>query len=304
MKTRFISIILLTIVAGLLCGCAIVKRAGIAILYRRQSLPQDQVLKNISYLATSGANDPERRLNLFRPASTNWPAVVFVHGGGWDSGDKDLKVGGADVYGNIGRFFAARGIGVAVINYRLQPAATWSEQAQDVADATRWVHSHILRYGGDPERIFLMGHSAGAQLADLVALDSKHWKTDFIRGVISVSGAGLDLTDQKTYEIGEKLSYYEARFRPGSAADWQREASPITYIHHGSPPFLFLYGGEEKASLKRQSQLLSRALSERDVENRIVVVPGQSHTRIVLTLSRDDKTSGPAILSFIRHGRP
>lgn len=305
MQNRFIRLAALTSLTVLLFGCAAVKRVGIGIFYKRAALPQSQVMKNISYLESGAGVDPQHRLNLFLPKGTNWPTLIFVHGGGWDSGDKDLKVGGADVYGNIGRFFASRGIGVAVINYTLQPAATWREQVQDVARATSWVHSHCSQYGGNSQNIFLMGHSAGAQLAAHVALNSKLWITNesvyhAIRGVICVSGAGLDLTDKTTYALGENLSYYEARFRAGDSADWQREASPVTYIEPGAPPFLILYGGHEKDSLKRQAQLLSHALSEKDIKNQLVAVPRQNHTRIVLTLSRPDKTAGPAILTFIK----
>jgi acetyl esterase/lipase len=306
MQNRLICLILFTSFSGLFFGCAVVQRVGIGILYQRADLPQAQVLNNISYNEANAAVDPQQQLNLFLPQGTNWPILIFVHGGGWDSGDKDLKVGGADVYGNIGRFFASHGIGAAVINYRLQPSVTWRGQIQDVMNATSWVHSHISQYGGDPQNILLMGHSAGAQLAAHVALNAKLWTPhkathQAIRGVICVSGAGLDLTDKTTYELGEKLSYYEARFRMGNSADWQREASPVTYIERGAPPFLILYGGHEKDSLKRQAQLLGYALSEKDIKNELVAVSRQNHTRIVLTLSRSDKTSGPAMLAFIRN---
>ena len=304
MKRHFLLSIL---VACCLCGpfgCALVKRVGIDLLYRRANLPQNQVVENLSYAGQSFPADTERQLNLFLPRGTNWPVLIFVHGGNWDSGDKNLTVSGADVYGNIGRFYALRGIGVAVINYRLQPAVTWREQVRDVAAATDWVYSHIPQYGGNRGCIFLMGHSAGAQLVAHVALDSQPWITNqpvrkSIRGFISVSGAGLDMSDQKTYELGGNVSYYESRFRSDDSTDWQREASPVTYIERGAPPCLILYGGHEKEALKRQSQIFSRALSAQGVTNQIVIVPGQNHSRIVLTLSRADKVAGLAILRFI-----
>src|SRR5690606_35188130 len=85
--------------------------------------------------------DEKTRLDLFFPAGSGWPVMVFVHGGGWSSGDKDLRVGGRDVYRNIGRFYAARGIGVAVINYRLLPGVHWRTQLRDVAHAALYTRT-------------------------------------------------------------------------------------------------------------------------------------------------------------------
>jgi acetyl esterase/lipase len=240
-------------------------------------------------------------LDLFLPDGKNWPVLVFVHGGGWDTGDKQLRVGGADVYGNIGRFYAALGIGVAVINYRLQPNAKWREQVSDVKTAVAWVQSNIARYGGKPDRTFLMGHSAGAHLASYVALTIKPEDgPPAIRGVIAVSGAALDISDLKTYQFGEKLSYYEKRFQEeDTTGQWKVLASPVCYVSPQAPPFLILYAGGEKKGLQRQSQVLKDALGKAGVESSVVVVPGESHSRMVLVLSHPGKTAAPAILAFI-----
>jgi acetyl esterase/lipase len=175
-----------------------------------------------------------------------------------------------------------------------------------VAQATAWVYRHIAEYGGDPKRLILCGHSAGAQLADRVALDPKLLASagisnNIVRGVISVSGAGLDMTDQVTYDLGESPDYFAQRFATGeNAADWKKVASPATYAQAGAPPFLILYAGGETKSLIRQSQHFSELLSKAGVTNQLIRVPGQSHARMVLTMSREDKTAGPAMLEFIR----
>jgi acetyl esterase/lipase len=275
-------------------GCAVVEHAGIALFYEKAPLPDAQVKYDVPYVAHSAL--AAQRLDLFLPTGTNWPVFIFVHGGNWDAGNKGLRVGGADVYGNIGRFYAARGIGVAVINYRLQPTVNWRQQVEDVAAATSWVHAHIAEYGGNASRIFLGGHSAGAQLACRVALLSP----SIISGVISVSGAGFDLADQRTYDLGASPAYYAARFGDkGPRENWEREASPIRYITSNAPPFLILYAGGETKALQRQSQRLQEVLDGEKVPHRLVVVPGQSHARMVLTLSRTDRTSADAILDFI-----
>lgn len=298
MPIRFL-LLLLFVTLG---GCSAVQGVGIAFLYKKSRLPETQIVRDIAY--RPAATSPKQRLDLFLPGSKGWPVMVFVHGGSWDSGDKALRFGGQDVYGNIGRFYAAHGIGVAVISYRLQPGASWREQVADVADATAWVKNNVGSYGGNPSRIYLAGHSAGGHLASYVALNggvAAQHGVPRIAGVICVSGAGLDMADEETYRLGNRVSYYREKFAEGGAnPDWQRDASPATFASAGAPPFLILYAGGESASLIRQGAHFSEVLSAKGVRNRVVVVPGESHARMVLALSRTDRTAGPAVLDFIR----
>ena len=83
-------------------------------------------MRDLCYTSAAPCDSARHTLDLYRPASSSWPVIIFVHGGNWDNGDKNYRAGGADIYANIGRFFASRGIGVAVINYRLQPAVAWT----------------------------------------------------------------------------------------------------------------------------------------------------------------------------------
>jgi len=300
---RHVLLLSVCLCVGLLAGCSAVERVGIHFLYKKAELPESQVVRDKAYRDESS---PKQRLNLFLPDSSGWPVFMFVHGGGWNTGDKDLTVGGADVYGNIGRFLASHGIGVAVINSRLLPQASWREQIEDVADATAWVASHIAGYGGSPNRLFLSGHSAGTQIAARIALDpapleKRGLSPRILCGVIAVSGAGLDLQDALTYELGEDIHYYEKRFRDGDGDEsWKKTASPVSFANALAPPFLIIYAGGESKGLQRQSQLLHEALISRGAQSQIVIVPGQSHQRIVPTLSRPDKVAGPAILEFLQ----
>lgn len=273
---------------------------GVQFLYRETPWPENAMARDLAY-----GEDPRHRLNLFFPKGRNWPTLIFVHGGGWTTGDKDLTVGGRDVYGNIGRFFAAQGIGVAIINYRLIPETSWQGQIEDVARAVVWVKNSIKKYGGDAGRIFLSGHSAGAQLVTRVALDPEPLakfssSPAAIRGVIPVSGAGYDITDQKTYELGADPLYYEQRFGLGeNDGAWKLDASPIRFIAKGAPPFLVIYATGETKALQRQSLLLYNKLTAAGVKSELVKVPGEDHERMVLALSRSDKPVSAAILDFI-----
>lgn len=286
-------------------GCSTVQRLGMAFLYKEAPLGNSKVIRDIPYTTTDNVG---QRLNFFCPPGTNWPVMIFAFGGGWTEGDKDLRVGGKDVYGNIGRFYAAQGIGVAVINYRLQPKVTWREQVDDVAAAVAWVRTNSGRYGADSDKIFLAGHSAGAHLVSFVALNPlsllKHSiSPDAIRGVISVSGAGLDLADEVTYQLGASREYYKDRFcYQGCLPGWDKAASPTQFVTSNSPPFLILYAGDEKKALHRQSQRLAEELAQNSIRTKTVIVPGQSHRRMVLVLSRSDRKAALAIRSFILCG--
>lgn len=285
----------------LLPGCAPVVAIGVRVLYRHADLPASQIRLDRSYAPRTSPTEPAQRLDLYLPAGRDWPLVVFVHGGNWDRGDKSLRVGGADVYANIGRFHAARGIGVAVIDYRLQPAADWREQVADVRAAVQWASDSIAAYGGRSDALFLMGHSAGAQLSCHVAFAPDSTLRGRLRGVIAVSGAGLDLVDPVTWSLGEDPAFYARRFRGKDPTDaWRREASVVPVRSAPAPPCLILHAGGEKPGLKRQSQLLRDAVVNSGGTAEVVVVPGQNHSRIVLTLSRADRTAGPAIEAFIQ----
>jgi acetyl esterase/lipase len=281
-----------------------VRRAGMAVLYNRVEWPEERILRDLPYRGDSP--DPKHHLDLFLPEGDNWPVMVFIHGGGLNSGDKALRVCGKDVYGNIGRFYASQGIGVAIINYRLQPKVTWREQVDDAAQAVAWVYAHAARYGANTSRFFIAGHSAGAYLAARLALDPNPLRglglsPDIISGVVAASGAALDLTDSKTYQLGQKAWHYAARFRCGDTTDqWKKEASPVWCAAPGAPPFLIVSAERECEGLQRQSQLLHAALQRNNIPSQIVMVPGQNHCRLVLALSRADKPAAEAVLRFIR----
>lgn len=283
-----------------LAGCSLLTRAGVGLLYERADFPAAQTASDICYTAATPCDTPKHTLDLYRPAAAGWPVIIFVHGGNWDSGDKDYRAGGADVYANIGRFYAGRGIGVAVINYRVQPVVAWPAQVGDVRAALAWVRGNIGRFGGQADRVFLMGHSAGAHLASLAALTTADAG---VRGVIAVSGAGLDLTDEQTYQLGADRSYYRTRFQGDDQTEqWKRRASPAQFVSVAAPPFLILYATGETRALQRQSQVLHAALAKAGASTQLVPVEGESHTRIVLALSHPDKSAAAAILGFVKAG--
>lgn len=252
------------------------------------------------------ADARKRRLDFYVPKGNGWPVFIFVHGGGWRSGDKGLKFGGADPYGNIGRFYAARGIGVAVINYRLQPTVTWREQILDVARAMTWVQRHAGDYGADKHAVFLFGHSSGAYLAARTALDRElllklGLGPGSLCGVIAVSGAPYDIADEKTYELGTDPVLFARPFQSDDGEErWKYDASPLYFVAPGAPPFLLLHGRWETRGLKRQNQLMHEALRKAGVSSRLVATPWDGHFLIVASLSHPDREASAEVLEFTR----
>ena len=303
-----------------LAGCQTVERIGLSFVYDHQDLPEANVTHDVPYVP--GSSDPKHRYNLFLPLADSvregargWPTVVYVHGGGWTEGDRDLTFGGEDIYGNIARFFAARGIGAATVSYRLQPQATWREQVADVARATAAVRERVEAEGGNPDGIVLMGHSAGGHLVSRVAVDAEARREAGIPegavcGVIPVSAAALDLRDRESFLIAENYGYYQRRFDPTGAPlqelppdevrPWQTQASVAPLLTTSAPPFLIVYAEGDYPALVRQSEIFLAALAEAGVPGEEAVVPGSSHERIIAALSRDDGVAGPAMLRFVR----
>jgi len=279
---------------------------AVRLFYREAVLTRAKVFKDLSYWAGPSADQRKHRLDFYVPEGTAWPVLIFVHGGGWRRGDKALKFGGADPYGNIGRFYAARGIGVAVVNYRLQTAVTWRDQVKDVARALAWVHGHADDYGADKRAIFVSGHSSGAQLAARAALDQELLREMRLPpgvpcGVIAVSGAPFDISDSQTYSLGTNPALYERYFRAGENGDrWKYEASAINFVTPSAPPFLLLHGRWEAKGLKRQNQVMYEALKAAGVASQLVITPWEEHFLIVAALSRPERVASTAILDFIR----
>jgi len=288
-------------------GCNPVYWTGMKLLYRRAELPKSQVKTDVPYWESKEADNIKHRLDLFMPRpeqGSKWPVLIFIHGGGWTKGDKGYRVGRMDLYSNIGRLFASRGVVVAIINYRLVPSVTWEEQIQDVARATAWVYRNIGTYGGDSDRLFISGHSAGAYLSSMVSLHPRALKeqglsTSIIKGTISVSAAGLDLVDEESYTMGFNPEYYKLRFGLDGSKDWKTKASVIHYVKSPAPPFLLFYGENETKAFPRQSQLMHLALDSAGVTNRLIVIPNASHPRMAIAMSREDKAIFPAMLKFI-----
>lgn len=272
-----------------LSGCSFLDLMSVKVMHRKAEWPEARILRDTPYRQSPSSDPKKHRLDLYLPEGKGWPVLVFVHGGGWNTGDKSYRVWGVEPYANIGRFFAARGIGTAVINYRLLPHVPWKDQVQDVAGAVAWVYRNVWEYGGDPSSLFLSGHSAGTQLAVRVALDPQPLSKEglskkIVSGVVAVSGAG--------YEVSPATPYFLKRFG-------KDDPSLLRFVDRSAPPFLILYATAEPLSILRQSRLLTERLEAAGRPAKTVVIPHRDHVQIVMTLSREG-TATRAIQEFIR----
>ncbi|HEU4498889.1 MAG TPA: alpha/beta hydrolase [Sphingomicrobium sp.] len=219
--------------------------------------------------------DPKQRLDLVRPAGVaTAPVLLFVHGGGWSIGDK------AHAAPEKARWANSKGWAFASANYRLVPQATVEQQAADVASAIAWLRANAAKQGLDPNRIVLMGHSAGAHLAALVGTDPQYLKAAkvpmrSISGVVLLDGAGYDVAAQANAPRNLVRPMYDAAF----GTDPKRQAALSPTLHAGAPNVSrwLILPVERRRDSQAQSQGLADALNRAGARASVVAVPGESH---------------------------
>jgi acetyl esterase/lipase len=238
------------------------------------------------------------KLNVDAPAEGGkHPIVVWVHGGAWRFGSKDFIQGQPAAFNKEGYAWVG-------VDYRFVPEVTPREQAGDVARAVRWARDHAEEFGGDPGRIFLMGHSAGAHLAALVATDGRYLKDAGLKpsdlsGVILLDGAGYDVPRQVRDSVLPRIrSLYLDVF--GDDPEVQRDASPIAHVERdkGVPPFLLLH--VDRADSRAQSDALAAKLREAGVEATVRAFPAKTHATINRELGRPGDAPTRAVFDFLK----
>lgn len=205
--------------------------------------------KNIAYVKT--AADQENLLDVYHTENTTAvkDVIVFIHGGSWNSGKKDI-------YFWLGRNFARKNTVAVIVNYRLAPDHQYEEIADDCAAALAWTKNNIKRYGGNPDRIFVMGHSAGGHLASLIDLDprffAKQGIINPIKGVILNDAFGLDMYE---YLNNAAQDHYYRSFIKTFTADEEvwKKGSPLNYLSNIKNPYLVFAGERTYPAIQVQS---------------------------------------------------
>lgn len=229
--------------------------------------------------------DERQKLDIYAPegsATTRHPVLIFFHGGAWRDGEREG-------YGFLGRAFAARGVVTVVADYRKTPTVRFPAFVEDTADAIAWVHANIASHEGDANRIFVMGHSAGAHIAMLAALDprwlaAKGLKPDIIKGVIGLAGPYDFLpltTDSSKIALGQ----------------WPNptETQPITYARADAPPLLLLTGDKDTVVKPRNSKVLSEKIADLGGQQQLKIYSGVDHADIIMAIARPFRTKAPIL---------
>jgi acetyl esterase/lipase len=255
------------------------------------------VTKNIQYISRPDSPARLNQLDVYTPGTPGPnPVMVFIHGGSWCFGDKRMVGKKAEAFTDAGYVFVS-------INYRLSPAVQHPAHAEDCGLAVAWVHKHIAEYGGDPDRVYLMGHSAGAQLVALISTDETYLKAggcslSAIRGTIPLDGAGFDI--EKTATSGEflALSRYQRAF--GKNRETWKNASAIMHVAAGKsiPPFLLVHAGGRANSRDRANELAD-ALGKVGVKAKIFGEASKNHLTINSDIGKDNDTTTQAIMRFL-----
>lgn len=200
-----------------------------------------------------------------------FPTVIIVHGGGWEAGTKTTYV--PPLFEPLSK----AGFAWFTINYRLAPANRFPAQAEDVDAAIRWVKKNAKTYKVDPKRIALMGESAGGHLVSYAGARGKG--PTKVAAVVSFYGVhDFNARTRVMGSIGKNVQQLLNISDPGPEAEAKmREASPITYVHKGMPPFLMIHGTADKAVPYEQSPQMCAKMKEAGVPCEVFTVEGAPH---------------------------
>lgn len=259
-------------------------------LYGMPALPSFEVdpgvelRKGIRY----GTDDQEekQKLDVYIPkGASRAPVFFFIHGGAWRSGDRSQYVA-------LGNRFAKAGFLTVVPSYRLAPKRPHPAQIEDVAAALAWVRRQIADLGGNPEELYVGGHSAGGHLAALLALDSKYLQAHqlspaIIRKVIALSGV---------FNLAESESQSSVF---GKEPEPRRRASPLFHVNAGAPSFLITYCEWDYPTLPAQARQFHSALEAAGVSSELVYIPKLNHISEMLNVSAASDPTVRAILKFL-----
>ncbi len=258
------------------------------------SSAQVKVEKNINY---AGNDNPRYTLNVYhkKENAQSQDVIIFIHGGSWSSGKKET-------YWWLGRNFARKGVVTAIINYPLAPNADYKEMALASAKAVKWAVDSIANYGGNPKRIFLMGHSAGAHLCELINADAQYFKelgiANPIKGVILNDAFGLDMDEYLTQ--ADRDGSYSDFLRTFSAdqKNWQL-GSPLHYVKNITNPQLVFYGSKTYPAIQIQSARIVKLLKDQNVSVSLEVIDGKKHVGMITQMIFGGNRLYKSILQFI-----
>lgn len=271
-------LLLASLAALLLAGC---QSALFGVINARQPAGDTVAHRDIAF-------DGALSLDVYAPkGATKAPVVVFFYGGSWKSGKRQW-------YRWVGESLAARGIVVVIPDYRTWPRAKLDGFMDDAAHAAAWAKANAARYGGDPARLFVMGHSAGAHIASLLATD-KAWLNRVgmqprdLAGFIGLAGPYdfLPLTNRSFIDMF------------GSTPQAQARSQPVNFVDGDEPPALILQGDADTTVKPANAASLAQRYQARGEPVTLRLYPGVTHMSILFALG-PSKDKAP-VLDDVAH---
>jgi CubicO group peptidase (beta-lactamase class C family) len=274
----------------------------LAIAFLPRALAQE-VKRNIPYVEKA---DERQVLDVYSPPNAkNLPVVFWIHGGGWQAGDKtDVQI--------KPKVLTDKGFVFVSTNYRLLPGVDMAALVRDVAKSVHWVHDHVAEYGGDPKRLWVMGHSAGAQLAALICTDDRYLKAEglslaILKGCVPVDGDTYDVpaiieTAETRWRVhGLPPAKFGHREKFGNDPAKHRDFSAVTHVakDKGIPPFLILHVANHPDTTA-QALRLANVLKEAGLPATVFGAKETTHTRINEDLGKPDDPATKALFEFLK----
>jgi acetyl esterase/lipase len=280
---RGASAFFLALITSLLTGCQAAFFGGLNAAAGR---PADILVHTVNFAPVENLS-----LDIYTPRhAINAPVIVFFYGGSWMSGKRQW-------YRWLGQTLSRRGLVVVIPDYRKWTEVRMDGFMHDASLAVAWTHAHVADYGGDPHALFLMGHSAGAHIAALLATD-QHWLANVgmqprqLSGFIGLAGPYdfLPLTDAKFIDMF------------GTTPQQQRLSQPVNFVDGDEPPMLLLQGAGDTVVAVKNAQSLNRVMQQHAEPVEMKIYPSIGHTAILLALSPSFENKAPVLedsLTFI-----
>ncbi len=240
-----------------------------------------------------------------KPTDKKLPVMFWIHGGGWQAGNKDdvaLKP----------QVLTERGFVFVSTNYRLLPEVTMDVLIRDVAASFGWMHRNIAKYGGDPNRIYVGGHSAGAQLAAIICTDDRYLKEqgvsfEVLRGCVPVDGDTYDISkiimtaEHRQALYGGKMFTFGHRQKFGNDPEKHVDFSAVTHVAKDKhiPPFLLLYF-TGNPDTRAQANRLGEVLKAADIPVTVFGKGNTNHSQLNNDLGKPDDPATKAFLEFLQ----
>lgn len=274
---------------------------ALALLLLATEIHAQVVRENIPYVEP---HHVRQVLDVYsQPGSEKLPVVFWIHGGGWQVGDKkdvELKP----------KWFTERGFVFVSTNYRLLPDVSMRELISDVASGLGWTHKNIEKFGGDPNQIFVMGHSAGAQLAAILCTDHRYLEKvgvplTALRGCVPVDGDTYDIpamimtAEMRQTLHGLPLPENGHRVKFGNDPKLHVDFSAVTHIAKGKsiPPFLILYVSGHP-DVTAQAKRLEMSLAQADIAVSSFGASNTNHSKLNDDLGQENDIATKKLFEF------